>query len=234
MDDPEAPALAVLCHSQILALHAAVFRNMLADLPARQSDGRVRVPFPDFTEAQCSALLAYLYENGVSCKGAAFEDHSAASQDAAVAVARFAHAYDAPHALRHVQVYLTALMDAKYRNPGHAMVTAETWSRSVVPWAVMADKFDMHELCGHCERALVMHWKYFEDRSDLAGQLSSSALQRIAKGLNRALLASIGHYTQPIPDVHQFIALRKAEQPIVQPSGTTSLAPTSRKRQCPC
>ena len=208
---------AILCHSQILALHSAVFRNMLADLPARQSDGRVRVPFSDFTEAQCSALLAYLYCNGLSCKGAAFGDNSTASQDAAVAVARFAHAYDAPHALQHVQVYLTAFMDSHYRNKGQAVVTAKTWSRSVVPWAVMADKFDMLELCGHCERALVMYWKTIEDRSDLVGQLTSNALQRIAKGLNRALLAAIAgpHSRLSYPDAQHFIAWRKGEQPTV-------------------
>ena len=224
---------AILCHSQILALHSAVFRNMLADLPARQSDGRARVPFPDFTEAQCFALLAYLYDNGLSCKGAAFENNSAASHDAAVAVARFAHAYDAPHALQHIQVYLTAFVGARYRHKGHAVVTAKAWSRTVLPWAVMADKFDMHELCGHCERALMMYWEFFEDRSDLAGQLSSSALQRIAKGLNRALLPATGPYCHTYPDVHQFTAWKKAEQPIVHSRGATSIAPTRRKRQCP-
>ena len=207
--------VAILCHSQILALHSAVFRNMLADKPARQLDGRVEVPLPDFTEAQCSALLCYLYEVGVSCKGAAFEDHSAAAQDAAVAVAQFAHTYDAPHALQHVQVYLVAFMDANFNNKNSPAVTAEASSANVLPWAAMADKFDMHDLCGHCERALAMHWQYFEDRPDLVGQLSSSALQRIAKGLNRSLLAKAGPYgTLTYPDVQQFIAWRAAKQPV--------------------
>ena len=209
---------AVLCHSQILALHSAVLRNMLADVPARQSDGRVRVPFPDFTEAQCSALLAYLYNAGLSCKGAAFEDNSAASRDAAVAVARFAHAYDAPHALQHVQVYMAAFLDAFQKNNRWAAMTAETVIRCVVLWAVLADKFDMHELCGRCERALVIKWKTVEDRPDLAGQLSSSALQRVAKGLNRALLAAAGPYNLKYPDAQQFIAWRKGEQPTVHAS----------------
>ena len=34
--------------------------NMLADLAGEQVE-RVKFPLPDFTEAQCSALLAYLY-----------------------------------------------------------------------------------------------------------------------------------------------------------------------------
>ena len=77
----------------------------------------------------------------------------------------------------------------------------------MLAWAVMADKFDMHELCGHCERAMVMHWERFQDRPDLVGQLSSGALQRIAKGLNKALWATTGHQgmTARYPDVQEFL-----------------------------
>ena len=67
--------VAIPCHSQILSLHSAVLRNMLADLPASQHSERVKLPLPDFTEAQCSAVLAHLYCNGVSNNGAAFKGH---------------------------------------------------------------------------------------------------------------------------------------------------------------
>ena len=53
----------------------------------------------------------------------------------------------------------------------------------------MADKFDMHELRGHCERAMVMCWELFQSKPDLLDQMSYSALQRVAKGLNTTLLA---------------------------------------------
>ena len=46
-------------------------------------------------------------EHGVCTQGAAFEKHAGA----AVAVARFAHTYDVPHALRHVEDYLSAFME---------------------------------------------------------------------------------------------------------------------------
>ena len=51
--------VAIPCHSQLLSMHSAVFCNMLADLSS-QSDEIVKVPLADFTEAQCSAVLAYL------------------------------------------------------------------------------------------------------------------------------------------------------------------------------
>ena len=165
--------VAIRCHSQILSLHSAVLCNMLADLAASQHNEKVRVPLPDFTEAQCSALLAYLYSHSVCGEGLAFKTHNAADHDAAVAVARFAHTYDAPHALRHVQAYLTGFMDANFRNKQGSVMTEETNGEDVLAWALMADKFDMHELCGHCERAMAMHWTYFHDKPELAGQLSS-------------------------------------------------------------
>lgn len=54
--------VAIPRHSQILSLHSAVLRNMLADLPAGQRSGPlIEVPLPNFREAQCSAVLVYLY-----------------------------------------------------------------------------------------------------------------------------------------------------------------------------
>ena len=101
--------VSVLCHSQIMLLHSAVLCNLMKDSP-RQHNGTVMLPLADFTETQCSALLAYLYKNTVSCKGAAFEKHSAAACDAAAAVARFARTCDMLHALRHVQAYMAAFL----------------------------------------------------------------------------------------------------------------------------
>ena len=104
--------IAIPCHSQILSMHSALFCNMLADLPGLPNE-KIKVPLADFTVEQCLVLLAYLYENGSSYKGPAFATHAAADLEAAIAVARFAHTYDVPHALRHVEVYLTAFMDAQ-------------------------------------------------------------------------------------------------------------------------
>ena len=103
--------VAIQCHSQVLSLHSAVLCNMLADLADSQRTEKVRIPHPTFTEVQCLALLKYLYAHSVPHEGAAFENHSAASHEAAVAVACFAHTYDAPHALRHVQAYLAGFME---------------------------------------------------------------------------------------------------------------------------
>ena len=181
--------VAMPCHSQTLSMHSAVLCNMLADL-AGQRNEKIRIPLAGFTEAQCSALLKYLYSHGMSCSGAAFESHDAADLVAAIVVARFAHTYNAPHALQHVQVYLTAFMKACFMCKNSSGLIEETSMKNVLTWAVMADKFDMHELCGHCERAMVMYWDTFQDKPDLLDQLSSGALQRIAKGLNGTLVAS--------------------------------------------
>lgn len=75
----------------------------------------------------------------------------------------------------------------------------------------MADNFGMHELCGQCERGLMMYWERFHDAPELVGQLSSSALQRIAKGLSSTLLAereagAPGYHKYP--SVRDFIAWR--------------------------
>lgn len=191
----------ILCHSQMLSLHSAVLCNLLADVTTKHGE-RVKIPLADFTEAQCSALLAYLYSHGVCSKGAAFEDRDAASHDAAATVARFAHVYDVAHALRHVQAYMTALMAAQFPSKLSAGKTGEMF-RVLLPWAVMADKYNMLELCGHCERALVMHWERYQDSPDLAGQLSSAAIQRIAKGLNKTLWAS--QTAARYPDVQEFL-----------------------------
>ena len=107
-------------------------------------------------------------------------------------MARFAHTHDAPHVLRHIEAYLTAFMaqfDGKPRvlSFGRPGVCS---SKDFLDWAVMANRLDMLELRGHCERALVMCWGIFQDRPNDLDKLSRSAFRRIAKGLNKALLAS--------------------------------------------
>ena len=244
--------VAIPCHSQILSLHSAVMSKMFEDL-ASQPNQTVKIPLADFTEAQCVALLAYLYSHGVCSKGAAFDSHDAAAHDAAVAVARFAHTYDAPHALHHVHVYLSAFMDARFTGKDCAGLTGETCDKVVLAWAVMADKLDMHDLCGHCERAMVMYWESFQDKPALLEQLSSGALQRIAKELNKSLTAPAVHQwssaasgfdayltvtnrpaegmikcsKQGYPGVREFIAWRRQKQPPVHQSGTTRPASTA-------
>ena len=197
--------MGIPCHSQILSLHSTVLCNMLADVTSKQGE-RVKVPLADFTEAQCSALLSYLYSHGVCSKGCAYEDHGAAALDAAATVARFAHIYDVPHALRHVQAYMTSFIAVHFIEKLSAGETGEMF-RVLLPWAVMADKYNMLQLCGHCERALVMHWERFQDSPDLAGQLSSGAIQRIAKGLNKALWATTVDQgvAALYPDVQEFL-----------------------------
>ena len=51
------------CHSQILSLRSAIICKMLEDLAIQheQHDKKVRTPLADFTEAQCSQLLAYFH-----------------------------------------------------------------------------------------------------------------------------------------------------------------------------
>ena len=84
--------------------------------PASMSNERVTLPLADFTEAQCSALLAHLYNHGTTTKGPTFEEHNTADLAAAVAVARFARTYDASHALRHVEAYLVAFMHERFQH----------------------------------------------------------------------------------------------------------------------
>lgn len=201
----------VLCHSQVLALHSTVICNMLADLAGERLD-RIKFPLPDFTEAQCSALLAWLY-NSVPSKGAAFEGHGVAAHAAAVVVARFAHKYDVPHALQHVATYLTAFMDARFAGYDSAKTDEGSCTvKELTTWAAMADKFDLRELCGHCERTLL---KIQEFPASL-DRLSHGALQRIAKGLLATLLAerhagAPGH-RKSFPPVSDFVAWRDSEK----------------------
>ena len=178
-------------------MHSAVLCNMLEDLAASQHHEKVKVPLANFTQEQCLALLAYLYNNCMSSDGAAFANHL----DAAADVAHFAHAYNAPHALRQMQAYLVASMSDQHFSVtssagliGHQQGESKSCSpsgrpydKAVLDWALMADKYDMHELRGHCDRAMVIYWRCYQDRPELLNQLSSSALQRIAKGLNEAL-----------------------------------------------
>ena len=193
---------AVLCHSQVLSMHSAVICNMLSDLASQhnekvmiplvdlteaqcsallaylhnQHNEKTRIPLADFTEEQCSALLAYLYDHSTSCKGAAFAGHDTADHDAAVAVVRFAHIYDVPHALQHVQTYLTAFMETRFKSKQCAGMIEESCDKVVLEWAIMAEKFNMHELCGHCERAMMMYWECFDDKPELTDQLSSRSV----------------------------------------------------------
>ena len=215
---------AILCHSQILSMHSAVICNMLADLA--QHEGKVNIPLPGFTEAQCSALLAYLYANGLTRKGTAFATQGRADHDAAFAVARFAHTYDAPHVLQHVEAYMTAFILNFKKSCRIEPVKADTPGggptctfKETLDWAVMADKFGLHELRGHCERALMLSWNWFQDRPDLLDNLSCSALQRISKGLNTTLLAlEKGHPESALefPAAQEVIAWGQRIQPTEQ------------------
>ena len=101
----------------------------------------------------------------MSCKGAAFEEHSAAAFDAAAAVARFAHMYDMPHALRHVEAYMAAFLDKDHNTKGEVVTSGGSpfMFRHTSNWAVMAEKFGMHQVRGYCERDMVMYWEHFQD-----------------------------------------------------------------------
>ena len=80
----------------------------------------------------------------------------------------------------------------------------------------MADKCSMHELCSHCERAMVMNWGCFKDRPDLVDQLSSRVVQRITKGLFTALTGPRCSSIPPCPDAHKFLAWWQKEQQILR------------------
>ena len=81
----------------------------------------------------------------------------------------------------------------------------------------MADKYDMHELCGQCERAMMMHWNFYQDKPGLVDQLGGRALQRIAKGLYHAQRPGAygthvpgGLIKDLYPSVNDFIAWRQS------------------------
>ena len=204
---------AIPCHSDVLAMHSAVISNVLEDVGSQHTkqEKMVELPLPAFSEAQCVALLRYFYDHAVPSEGAAFENDDTESLEAAVAVARFAHTYDAPHALRHVQDYLSAFMDKRFSNCRESPAAAmDTFDEVVLKWAVMADTYDMHELCAHCERAMMKHWDFYQDKPGMVDQLSSRALQRIAKGLYRTLRPPMGcNYTGLYPIVLEFMAWRR-------------------------
>ena len=205
---------AILCHSDVLSMHSAVIGNMLEDVASQhgQENKMLELPLPDFSEAECVALLRYLYEQSVPTEGTAFKIEDTASLEAAVAVARFAHTYDVPHALRHIEDYLSAFMDKRFSNSRESAAAAmETYDVSVLKWAVMADVYDMQELCAHCERAMMKHWSFYQDKHDVVDQLSSRALQRIAKGLYHTLRPPMGcSYTGLYPSVFDFMAWRQS------------------------
>lgn len=147
----------------------------------------------------------------MSAEGAAFANHL----DAAVDVARFAHTYDVPHALQQAQAYLTTLLEGHSQffevvdiyGPTKQLcerATGKTYARTVVDWALMADKYDMRGLCGHCERVMVIYWEYFQYEDVLVEQLSSSALRRIARGLHKTLVASLGPNCYIYPSADDF------------------------------
>ena len=194
--------VAIRCHSQILCLHSAVLRNMLADLAASQHTKRVRIPLADFTEAQCTELLAYLYNVGLSGKNMLFDYDDTADYSAAVAVARFAHIYDAPHALRHAEAYLNIKVTVWTESE------CNNHDQDVLDLAVMADKFDMHRLCGACERAIMMQWGKFAGY-DQVKQLSVGALKRIATGLHTTLQACSEPEQRAYPAERDMVAWRQ-------------------------
>ena len=59
---------------------------------------------------------------------------------------------------------------------------------------------------------MMMEWEHFQDKPELADQLSSGALQRIAKGLSKALLVAGRHSSRQYPDVKDVIAWRRQKQ----------------------
>lgn len=194
--------VAMICHSHILSVHSSVFRKTFEDT-ASEDDKRTRISLPNFTESQCTVVLAWLYQNDLDGKPAVFyTQQEAATLVEAVAVARFVHKYDVPHALRHVEAYMTAHMTVRYMSDNYD--DGRCYKKQLLVWALMADKLDMHELCGHCERAMMVEWEHFAYRSELADQLSGSALQRIAKGL----LIYGRYYPHRFPDVSDFMAWR--------------------------
>ena len=214
---------AVPCHSKMLSLHSAVLRNMLEDLAGQHNDEKIRIPLPCFTEAQCSALLKWLYTGGISSKGAAFGKHVGAAAD----VVRFAHTYDAPHALQQVEECMIAFVKQRARQcfdewtlaGAAALEESKLFDRTigkppaytVLEWAIMADKYDMQELCGHCELAMVFYWEQFQAEPDLVDQLSSCTLQRIAKGLSSALATAYGSKRVNYPGKDDVIAWEQFE-----------------------
>ena len=150
----------------------------------------------------------------MSAEGAAFAKHV----DAAIDVARFAHTYDVPHALRQVQAYLTILLEghSQFFATGMCMrrkilverATSKKYASTVVDWALMADKYNMYRLGGHCERIMVINWGVFQDHPELVDKLSSSALRRIAKGLHETLVASLGMKCYVYPSADDFCEWR--------------------------
>ena len=128
------------------------------------------------------------------------------------------------HALRHIEAYLTAFMITGFQTKECFLVTSD---EVVLEWALMADKFDMHELCGHCERAMVMCWDSYHKKPELIDQLSSGALQRIAKGLHftQNRCPTCGYYSNitahhptfhKYPDACHISAWRQQKQPTAQ------------------
>ena len=220
---------AVPCHSQILAMHSPVLFSLLRDVPNEHNEV-VRIPLADFTQAQCSALLGCLYYN-ISSNGAAFETHGVPDQEAVAAVARFAHTYDSLHALQHLGTYLVAYVQRRFFSVSTGGAFGAACKRNLLTWAIMADKYDLQELCGYCELALIKYWDRFHDTLELVDQLSSGALQRVALGLNKTLSASRALVNQlsrqpcfqnapypearesEYPDVREVIAWRQRKQP---------------------
>ena len=128
-------------------------------------------------------------------------------------MARFAHVYDAAHDLQQIQGYMSSFMATRFNGiKDSGVMTMETYDEVVLKWAVMADKYDMHVLCGHCERAMTMHWNFYQDKPGLVDQLGGRALQRIAKGLYRTLRPK--GYSPCLrrqgPSVNDFIAWRQS------------------------
>ena len=201
--------VAISCHSQILSMHSAVLRNMLALVASQHTTKKIRIPLADFTEAQCSALLTHLYNCGVSGKGTLLDYDTAADHKSAIAVARFAHKYDAPHALRHAEAHLAVMVEVwRYRTERSAQQLAGLTDQDVLDLAVVADKFDMHRLCGACERAIMMQWGKFAGY-DQVKQLSVGALKRIATGLHTTLQACSEPEQRAYPAERDMVAWRQ-------------------------
>lgn len=126
---------AYLSHRAILASHSAVLSDMLTHLAHTSTkQEKLRLPFKDFSELECSMLLEFLY-NKTPC----FR-----SQAAAVFVAIFAHKHDAQDSMPHAEAYLISCVKDQFEDelcmasspPANAMLGMHMkLTGSMMPWS---------------------------------------------------------------------------------------------------
>ena len=96
----------------------------------------------------------------------------------------------------------------KFKAERSAQQLAGLNDQDVLGLAVMADKLDMHKLCGACERAMMVQWGKFAGY-DQVMQLSVGALKRIAVGLHMTLQASTAPEQRAYPAKLDMVAWRQ-------------------------